>query len=253
MDGIVDFHTHPLYDFHFQDHGVVIDSTRFQNDLKACGIVCACGSVIYSSINGCPVEEYETIVPTLNRQALQCRAEWKGFYYPGIHIHPDFVRMSCEEIDCACEQGIHLIGELVPYMMGWRQYSSKGILEILSYAAERNMVVSMHPTCYEDMDALATQLPHLKIVYAHLSGTDEQLMLMKRHENVCFDYCAHGADHDGMLRYAVNAVGSERILFGTDFPGDSPVSDIQAAMDEQLTDKERENILGNNARRLLNL
>ena len=253
MNGIIDFHTHPLYNFHLDEHGVDIDTRLFRKDLEECGVVHACGSVIYKEMNGHPVKEYETIVPTLNRQALACRDEWGSFYTPGIHIHPSFINMSCEEIDFACGQGVHLIGELVPYMMGWNQYNCKGMLEILEYAAEKNMVVSMHPTNYDDMDALAKQLPHLKIVYAHLSGTDDQLRLMRHHENVCFDYCAHGMDHDGMLRYAVDHVGSERILFGTDFPGDSPVSDIQAAMDSDLTDAERENILCNNARRLLNL
>ncbi len=253
MNEIIDFHTHPMYDFHQDDHGVEIGLGLFRKDLEANGIRRACGSVIYREMNGRPVSDYERLVPRLNAQARECQEAMGDFYVPGIHVHPDFVEMSCAEIEKAASDGIRLIGELVPYMMGWKSYSSAPMLEIFSLAAEKDMVVSMHPTDYEDMDALAAALPHLKIVYAHLSGREEQMALMMRHDNVCFDYCAHGADHEGMLRYAIDRVGADRILYGTDFPGNNVVSDLEAALSGGLTSGELEAVLGQNARRLLEL
>jgi len=76
---------------------------------------------------------------------------------------------------------------------------------------------------------------------------------MRRYENVCFDYSAHGADRDGTLRLTIDHVGRERVLFGTDYPGESPAGDLAAAFHEDLTDGELEAFLNGNARRLLNM
>jgi len=250
---IIDFHIHPLHDWQFGDRVVKIDLSDWRKELEAFGIRRACGSVIYRAMEGRPVSEYEQLVPQLNNKARECREEMGEFYLPGIHVHPAFVEMSCAEIDKAYQDGIRLVGELVPYMMGWRAYASPEMLEIFSFAAEKGMVVSLHPTYYDDMDALATALPHLNIVYAHLSGKEEQLALMMKHDNVYYDFCAHGGDREGMLRYSIDRVGVDRILFGTDFPGGDVVSDLEAALSGGLTSEELEAVLGSNARRLLGL
>ena len=256
---IIDFHTHPLYDFHLRDTGIDITPEIFRADLLANGVCMACGSVIYDSIDvrhGVAVEEYARIVPELNRRAMECRDILGDFYVPGIHIHPAFVELSCEEIEKAHARGVRLVGELVPYMMGWKRYSAPETVEILRLAAEYGMVVSMHPSNYEDMDALATALPNLKIVYAHLGGYggyEGHLELMRRHGNVCFDYSAHGSDFDGTLRRAIDAAGRDRILYGTDYPGAGPAADKAAVLFEGLTDAELEAVFSLNAARLLGL
>ncbi len=253
MPEIIDFHAHPLYDFHLEDHGVGISLALFRKDLEAFGVRHACGSVISRAMNARPLSDYEWLIPRMNARARACREEMGGFYIPGIHVHPAFVEMSCAEIEKAAADGIRLIGELVPYMMGWKAYAAAPMLEILSLAEEKDMVVSMHPTNCADMDALAAALPRLKIVYAHLNGRDEQLALMMKHDNVCFDYSGHGADCEGMLRYVIDRVGADRVLYGTDYPGYHMVSDLEAALSGGLTSGELEAVLGMNARRLLGL
>ena len=60
-----------------------------------------------------------------------------------------------------------------------------------------------------------------------------------------------------MLRDAVSRVGSERILFGTDFPGADPETKMEKyvsyVLSEGLSTEDTENILYENARRLLRL
>lgn len=253
---IIDFHVHPHYDFHFANHGVEITDGRFRCDLLSCGITTVCGSVIFASMLGKALSEYETVIKDANKAALACRAKWGNFYHPGIHVHPAFVKTSCEEIASAKENGIRLIGELVPYMMGWSRYSSPEMLEILSYADELDMIVSMHPSTPDDMEALAAALPHLRLVYAHLGGYgqyDSHLELLRKYDNVCFDYSAHGSDFDGILRKTVDSVGCDRILFGTDYPGVNPASDIAAVLFEDLSSRELECIFYKNAEQLLKL
>ena len=253
---ILDFHVHPRYDFHLANHGVEITDELFRDDLLSCGITAVCGSVIHASMLGKNLSEYESVMTIANRTALACRRIWGDFYHPGIHVHPAFVKTSCEELAFAKANGITLIGELVPYMMGWSRYSSPEMLEILSYAEELDMVVSMHPSTPDDMESLAAALPHLRLVYAHLGGYgqyDSHLALLQKYDNVCFDYSAHGSDFDGILRKTIDRVGCDRILFGTDYPGVNPASDIAAVLYEDLTFREYECIFHKNAEQLLKL
>lgn len=48
-------------------------------------------------------------------------------------------------------------------------------------------------------------------------------------------------------------VGSDRLLFGTDYPGVGPAADIAAVLFEPLTHREREAIFFRNAERLLGI
>jgi len=253
---VIDFHAHPMYDCHLPTHGVDITLPRFRDDLLSNGITQTCGSVIYRSIQNRPLEEYEEIIPCLNDQALACRAFLGDFYIPGIHVHPAFVDLSCREIERCHAQGVRLIGELVPYMMRWKEYACKGFLEIMEYARQLNMVVSMHPSTPDDMLAFSQAMPGLTIVWAHLGGYghyEHHLDLLRRFENVHFDISAHGTDFDCTLRRTIDQVGCDRLLFGTDYPGIGPAYDLAAVRFEPLTDSEREAILFKNAARLLRL
>ncbi len=253
---VIDFHAHPGYDFHRFEHGVDITPELFRGDLIKNGITRACGSVICSSVTRVPLEGQEAVMRELNRRALAYREAMDGFYVPGIHVHPAFVRTSCEEIEKAYEQGVRLIGELVPYMTGWKEYACPALIEIARFAAERDMAMSVHPSTPEDMSRLAGEVPGLELVVAHLGGYGQfeaHLEMLRRYENVCFDYSAHGADRDGTLRRAIDCGGRERILFGTDYPGIGPAGDLAAVLHEDLTDGELEAVLSGNAKRLLNI
>lgn len=253
---IIDFHCHPGYDFHLGNHGVAIDPRRFRHDLMANGITKCCGSIIDRAMCGRPVSEYEQLIPALNNRALAMRELWGDFYVPGIHVHPAFVELSCHEIERCHANGVRLIGELVPYMMGWSVCTSPEFLTIMECAAAHEMIVNIHPTNTADMYALSAAVPRLKLVWAHLSGYggfDDHIEMLKRHENVYFDISAHGTDTVGTLRRTIDAVGCDRLLFGTDYPGVGPASDIAAVLFEPLTDDEREAIFSRNAKRLLGI
>ena len=56
-----------------------------------------------------------------------------------------------------------------------------------------------------------------------------------------------------MLAHGVSVVGSERILFGSDYPVCSPGMNLGGVMYERLTESQLEDILCRNAERLLGL
>ena len=190
-----------------------------------------------------------------NRHALKLKEQWGEFYVPGFHIHPAFVRESCEEIEFMHKNGLRLIGELVPYRCGWR-FDDPRLAEILSLAEEYGMILSVHAN--DDDPArfrrMAEEHPRLTVVAAHpgeRSRYGEHLTAMEACENYYLDISGTGLFRYGMLRYGIDRVGSERILFGSDYPICNAGMNLAGVFSESLTDGERENILWNNAARLL--
>lgn len=254
---IIDFHAHPYYDF----HDPVKTMDEFFDDAKACGITRICGSVIYKGMykdkdmNKYPVEYYEKKVPELNDMAFALAKERGESFYPGIHVHPDFLDMSMRELDRAKEKGYLLVGEQVWYMMRYDRFASDNFIEICRRAGELGMAVNLHPTTAKDMFALSEAVRDTTLVWAHLSGYEifeEELEMLKKYENVWFDISAHGLDFPDGIRRTIDTVGYDRILFGTDYPGYDPKPYIEAVM-RQCNERECEAIFSGNAKRILGL
>ena len=230
-------------------------------DAKAAGITCICGSVIYKEMykdkdmNKYPASYYETKVPELNDMAYALAEKYEGFYYPGIHVHPDFLDMSMRELERAKEKGCLLVGEQVWYMMAYKKFATENFIEICRRAGELGMAVNMHPTDAADMFALCEAAKGTTLVWAHLSGYgifEEELQMMKKYENVLFDISAHGCDFPDGIRRTVDAVGYDRILFGSDYPGYSHKEYIESVLG-QCSDVECEAIFSGNAKRVLGI
>lgn len=250
MNEIFDFHLHPGYDFHAE----ALTPEAFVNGLKAHGIMGCAGSVIHKQDSNRAVEDYAEILPRLNAEAYEMQLRFPDFYRAGLHIHPDFVALSCAEIEHYAKKGVRLVGELVPYLMGWRNFDDPRVWEILEVAQHHGMVLNFHPNKRPaDMLAMIRQFPHLPIVIAHLDGYglyDFAIETMQKYENVYFDISAHGT-REGMLADTVSRVGADRILFGTDYPGYSPAPFIESVLRARICDTDKEKILSGNAKRLL--
>ena len=182
----------------------------------------------------------------------------KSFLTPGFHVHPAFVRESCDEIEWAHSLGYRLVGELVPYMHGWTNYGSKALSEILDTADQLHMVVSYHTVVEEaeEMERMIAAHPGLTFVAAHPGQRQDylrQIERLQRFPNLLLDLSGTGLFRYGMLAYGVNKVGAERFLFGTDFPICNPRMYVQAVCQEHITETDRDLIFHGNAERLLAL
>ena len=248
---IFDFHLHPGYDF----HGDAKTPEDFAAGLLPHGVVGCAGSVSHKADSQLPAQAYAEVLPRLNREAIDFAAACPVAYCPGIHVHPAHPELSCAEILHYAANGVRLVGELVPYLMGWRNYADPVLWEILRVAERRGMVLSFHPNKRpEDMEPLLAALPEMPIVIAHLDGYglyEFEIEMMQKYENVYADISAHGAEREGMLEDAVRRVGADRILYGSDYPGYSPEPFVSAVLRADLTDDVREAILFQNAARLL--
>lgn len=257
---VIDFHVHPylsqqefmgLYGEVFQP-----DTGQAVKDLEEAGITHICGSVIE---RGRDIDrEGFGPIRELNRKALKLREVYGDFYTPGFHVHPGYVKESCEEIAYMSEQGVRLIGELVPYMHGWKDYSNQSFGEILDTAGQYGMIVSFHTVNeeQEEMERMLAAHPDVIFVAAHPGEREsylQQIERMRKYKNLYLDLSGTGLFRYGMLAYGVKTLGPERFLFGTDYPICNPRMYVQAVLQEHISDAAREAVLYGNAARLLEI
>ena len=255
---IIDFHTHPFLtkEQNVCSHIEYCDMSA-ENTVevfKKLGISKICGSVIRETAEG---ESLWEKIKSNNDTALALAEQYQGFYIPGFHIHPDFLEESFGEIERMSQQGVKLIGELVPYFDGWSDYSDPRFSQLLDEAGKRNMIVSFHSMGEDAMDQMVKDHPDVIFVAAHPGEYYEfmrHLERMKYSENYYLDVSGYGIFRYGMLRHAIDAFGAERILFGSDYPTCNPGMYVGGVLlDNLLTDKEKEKIFSLNAKKLLNI
>ena len=258
---IIDFHTHPFDDSatNICAHKEYLPGENTVEYLKGLGISKICGSVLCRNIPD--VSHYETywdMIVDGNNRALMLQKQYGGFYIPGFHVHPDYVKESCGEIERMHSLGIRLMGELVPYMHGWSDYSCKAFDEILDVATEYGMVVNLHTMADQDqMDEMVRKHPKTVFVAAHPREYPDymrHLNHMKISENYYLDLSGTGLFRHGMLRHGVDEVGAERFLFGSDYPTCNPAMFLGGViLDTSISEEEKTLILAGNAKRLLQL
>lgn len=259
---IIDFHTHL-----FNDRATNICSYKEYHDvsaegaveyLKGLGISRVCGSVLCRNVPD--LLHYDNVwemIADSNNRALELQQQYGDFYIPGFHVHPDYVGESCEEIERMHAQGVRLIGELVPYMHGWSDYSCKAFDEILDVATQYGMVVNLHSMDDDQMDQMVRKHPKTVFVAAHPGEYDRYMRHMERmkmSENYYLDLSGTGLFRHGMLRHGIDDFGAERFVFGSDYPTCNPAMFMGGVvLDTLISDEEKRMILAGNAKRLLGL
>lgn len=258
---IIDFHTHP-FDCQknnlcpYGEHcGMNTDTTKELMDFHK--ISHFCGSVICMK-DRYGLENDWQAVKMSNDLALDLAKKYNGQYIPGFHIHPGYVKESCEEIERMHKAGVNLIGELVPYLHGWgtENFTMNGIDEILNVAKDCNMVISFHSSGAE-FETVVKNYPNITFVGAHPDEYERymyHLELLKKYDNYYIDLSGYGVFRQNMLRYGIDTVGVEKFLFGSDYPTCSlPMYLGAILLDSGITDSEKEFILAKNAKRILNI
>lgn len=252
---IIDFHTHPFSTAkenictHKNYCNMTLENTP--DFLRQIGISKICGSVIERC--ECTWEN----IKALNDSALRLRDIYGDFYIPGFHVHPNFVKESCDEIKRMASNGVKLIGELVPYIHGWSDYSCNAFSAIIDEATSYGMIINFHSGGEDNMDNMVLNHPDTIFVAAHPGEYREFMRHLNRmtlSKNYYLDLSGTGIFRHGVLRHAIDEFGADRFLFGSDFPACNPAMFVGGVLhDSLITDSEKELILAKNAKRLLSL
>lgn len=248
---IIDAHIHPFIEpeNNLRFYSIPATMDEMVAGLKQNGVSRACGSVI----KGAEIKDFEYI-KKVNRDALKLRDMYQGFIIPGMSVHAAFTEESCREVEEMYKtHGVRWLGELVSYMCGTTEYSCSSLFPVYELAQELDMPVNIHQQVLTDIEKILVNFPKLKIVMAHpdeKSVYTKRVELMRKYENLHLDISGGGIFRWGMLKWGVDQVGSERFLFGSDYPICSVGQYVQGVLSEPLTDTDRAAIFSGNFKRL---
>jgi hypothetical protein len=176
--------------------------------------------------------------------------------YCGINPnYPDIVKQDVETYDDYSDVyvGFKLLADYHLYPISHDRYRPAWEL-----ANERGLLMLLHTWSGSGYDGpgeirkVAAEYPHTKILLGHSCHDDwlGAVSLVREFPNVYLELCAV-LDDRGALDLFVAEIGSERIVFGTDFPWFNHHYYIGAVLGAEMTDEDRRNILYRNAEKLL--
>ena len=170
------------------------------------------------------------------------------------------------------DSGLAGVGELALYGSGFSPEAREGLEGIMALCAEREAPVLVHtnepvghiypgktPMGLAEIYGLIRRYPQNRIVLAHWGGGLFFYGLMKKEvdeafQNVWFDTAASPYLYrPAVYRAAVDIVGPEKILFGSDYPLLSPRRYFEEMESAGLSEETVRKIRGENAARLLKL
>lgn len=128
-------------------------------------------------------------------------------------------------------------------------------LPFIEKAIDLKVPVLVH--CYDggvSVDKVASMFPEAVIIMGHMGGFDwyDAIPVAKKHKNVYLEICGSPMEV-GIIEKAVEAVGGDRVLFGTDLPLLDPVISIYKIKDADISEEDRMKIFGENMAKILNL
>ena len=154
----------------------------------------------------------------------------------GVKLHPDIQAVAIDD------ERMHRIYELC-----------EGRVPILMHTGDHRFDFS-NPN---RMEPVLKRYPELTVIGAHFGGWsvwDEATARLSKFDNLLVD-CSSSfyAMTPQRARELIMAYGTDRVLFGTDYPMWEIETEIERFMAIELTEQEREDILYNNAAKLFNI
>lgn len=195
-----------------------------------------------------------------NDEVLRAIARFPETLLGFCYVSPEYPAESVEEIRRCIEEG-PMVGIKL-----WvaRRASDSGVDPILEEAARLKVPVLQHAwyktggnlpheSTPADVAEMARRHPKVVIQMAHLTGAGERgIQDIAPYPNVVVD-TSGGDPEAGILEYAVEVLGVERVVFGSDAPGRDFSVQLGKVLGAGLTEEEHRLILGGNMARILGL
>jgi predicted TIM-barrel fold metal-dependent hydrolase len=130
--------------------------------------------------------------------------------------------------------------------------------QIAEFAASNRLPVFIHLWSDNEarrMIAVMNEHPDTNFVLLHLTGLEALVKHAGALHNVYHDISPYSYLSERRIRLAIDAFGTEHIVFGSDTPfdGDSQRRVMERVRNMDLSDSQKEEILGGNLARILDL
>lgn len=172
--------------------------------------------------------------PETCTENLEWQVEWIKSHPDRLIAYAPFNANAGQEalamLERAFDAGISGIGELNPPAQAYT-YENETLAQALELAAQYGKAVNFHvtdptsrdypgkiETPFESLFAIAQRHPKTTFVFAHLAGM-MNLPLFRQLDNVYIDTAAAPLLYsEKIYQQAIDQIGADRILFGTDYP-----------------------------------
>ena len=206
-----------------------------------------------------------------NNYILESAKAFPDRLVPFCTVNPILGEVAAAEVERCADLGARGIGELHSYTQGYRLDDEDVMSPIMEVAIDRGLIVLTHSSepvghiyagkgtvTPDELCGFIELFPEARIVCAHWGGGLPFYSLMPEVadalQNVYFDSAASPFLYTpNVFANAINLVGPDKVLFGTDYPLISHKR-LLAQVESQALDPEvKAGVLGDNARRLLGL
>ncbi len=201
---------------------------------------------------------------------LETAAKSNGRILPFCTLHPS-EKTARDELKSIAVAGARGLGELRPASQGYTLIDSEEA-DLLAWAADAyDLPLLFHSTepvghvypgkaglPLDQLGRFVNDFPGVTVIAAHWGGGLPFYALMPEVKSslhqTYFDTAATGFLYSpDIYRIAIDLVGADRILFGSDFPLVSQQRALEQLRDASIPDEARALIEGENARKLLRL
>lgn len=187
-------------------------------------------------------------------EAMQLRPE-KVFGY--FTVNPNYIELYESDLDTFDRFPGYVGFKLLP---DYHKYPLTGekLASIYEFANERGLILLSHTWGHSlynaphHVEEVAKSYPNTQILMGHSAPgeTDAAIELASKYPNVYLELCDTGR-LSGMVHKMVQHVGSEKVVFGTDFPWYDPNYMLGSVLFSGIGDEDILNIIRNNALRLI--
>jgi len=211
------------------------------------------------------------IAKEANDYILESVQRFSGRLVGFCSVNPAWGEGAVAEIERCVDQGALGVGELHADSQGFDITSGEVMAPIMKTAGRRGVVVLVHSsepvghiypgkgvTTPDKLSAFIRNFPENIIVCAHWGGGLPFYALMpevaQEQARVYFDTAASPLLYTSTIfPTVVGVVGSQKVLFGTDFPLIRHNRLLGHIEEAPITEQDKRNILGENARKILGL
>jgi uncharacterized protein len=191
-----------------------------------------------------------------NREVARYVEQYKGRCVGACVVNPQFIEEALKEVEyCRKQLGFVWVGELCNYTVPY-EYTINEFELLVDEVVKLGMVLDVH-TEHEEIDYIVGKFKAATIVFPHFGDDKEydhifkRIDLVARHPNCYMDTSGYGHDRMGMLEYAVEKIGPDRVLFGSDFSINDPSTVLARIHNSFLDPEQKAKVLAANLESLL--
>jgi len=201
-------------------------------------------------------------LPGINSKALELIVDACGQFpdrlYGFIRLHPWYREQSLKLLDHAVNESGFRGLKLHP-VTTLAHPSGEDTIALVRKAGELGVPTLFHcgdepMTTPLSIAPAVAACPDSLIILGHMGGyfhVDEAIDVAERYPNIVLETSA--MPYPAKIREAVERIGAERVVFGSDGPASSPVLEREKVVIAGLTSENTALILGDNAAKLLGL